>query len=311
MSSFFLGTDIAYYLVGFMETLALSKSLRKRIVLESTLLLVAACNQTPKQASLSFDSEKVPSVSQSAPSQEKNSSFSESLFSKEAPKSKTAKAIINKTESIPEIFASAQGYWTSTCRGFPSKGTTLRSENDVLLIEETTATLFNFSFQNTKNCEFLDENGKLIPERIKNIDKLQFNIETLAGDSERNQALAQDLIGENIPSPTNVLLMDAVLLPLGSGKKGKILFELYEEVKSNDSDKLMQKRAGFRLKIDEWTTILPKRMGEEQQDHIKDELLDFAKENKLIERQTPYTNKVALELSNPHMIGYIKNNLKN
>ncbi len=293
-----------------METLALSKSLRKRIVLESTLLLVAACNQTQKQASLSFDSEKVPSISQSAPTQEKNSSFLESLFSKEAPKSKVAKAIINKTESIPEIFANAQGYWTSTCRGFPSKGTTLRSENDVLLIEETSATLFNFSFQNTKNCEFLDESGKLIPERIKNIEKLQFNIETQAGDSERNQALAQDLIGENISSPTNVLLMDAVLLPLGSGKKGKILFELFEETNSNNAQ-LMQKRAAFRLKIDEWTNILPKRMGEEQQDHIKDELLDFAKESKLVERQIPYTNKVGLELSNPHVIGYIKNNFKN
>jgi hypothetical protein len=293
-----------------METLALSKSLRKRILLESTLLLVAACNQTQKQATLSFDSENVPSINQSAPTPEKNSSILETLFPKEAPKSKVAKALINKTESIPEIFANAQGYWTSTCRGFPSKGSTLRSENDVLLIEETRATLFNFSFQNTKNCEFLDESGNLIPERIKSIEKLQFNIETQAGDSERNQALAQDLIGENIPSPTNVLLMDAVLLPMGTGKKGKILFELFEEVNLNNAS-LMQKRAAFRLKIDEWTNILPKRMGEEQQDHIKDELLDFAKENKLIERQIPYTNKVGLELSNPHVIEYIKNNLKN
>ena len=105
--------------------------------------------------------------------------------------------------------------------------------------------------------------------------------------------------------------MDAVLLPLGSGKKGKILFELFEEAHSSNSEKLMHKRAAFRLKIDEWTNILPKRMGEEQQDHIKDELLDFAKENKLIERQIPYTNKVGLELSNPHVIGYIKNNFKN
>ena len=293
-----------------METLALSKSLRKRILLESTLLFVAACNQTQKQATLSFDSENVPSINQSAPAPEKNSSILETLFPKEAPKSKVAKALINKTESIPEIFANAQGYWTSTCRGFPSKGSTLRSENDVLLIEETRATLFNFSFQNTKNCEFLDESGNLIPERIKSIEKLQFNIETQAGDSERNQALAQDLIGENIPSPTNVLLMDAVLVPMGTGKKGKILFELFEEVNLNNAS-LMQKRAAFRLKIDEWTNILPKRMGEEQQDHIKDELLDFAKENKLIERQIPYTNKVGLELSNPHVIEYIKNNLKN
>ena len=293
-----------------METLALSKSLRKRILLESTLLFVAACNQTQKQATLSFDSENVPSINQSAPAPEKNSSILETLFPKEAPKSKVAKALINKTESIPEIFANAQGYWTSTCRGFPSKGSTLRSENDVLLIEETRATLFNFSFQNTKNCEFLDESGNLIPERIKSIEKLQFNIETQAGDSERNQALAQDLIGENIPSPTNVLLMDAVLVPMGTGKKGKILFELFEEVNLNKAS-LMQKRAAFRLKIDEWTNILPKRMGEEQQDHIKDELLDFAKENKLIERQIPYTNKVGLELSNPHVIEYIKNNLKN
>lgn len=307
----FLRNRYCLYLVGFMETLALSKSLRKRIVLESTLLLVAACNQNPKQVLSSVDSEKVLSVSQSAPTQEKNSSFFESLLSKEAPKSKIAKAIINKTESIPEIFANAQGYWTSTCRGFPSKGTTLRSENDVLLIEETSATLFNFSFQNTKNCEFLDDSGKLIPERIKNIEKLQFNIETQSGDSERNQALAQDLFGENIPSPTNVLLIDAVLLPLGSGKKGKILFELFEEAHSSNTDKLIHIRAAYRLKIDEWSNILPKRMGEEQQDHVKDELLDFAKENKLIERQTPYTNKVGLELSNPHLIEYIKNNLKN
>jgi hypothetical protein len=294
-----------------METLALSKSLRKRILLESTLLLVAACNQTQKQTSLSFDSEKIPSINQSAPLPEKNSSLFESLFSKEPPKSKVAKALINKTDSIPEIFANAQGYWTSTCRGFPSKGATLRSENDVFLIEETKATLFSFSFQNTKNCEFLDENGKVIPERIKSVEKLQFNIETQAGDSERNQALAQDLIGENIASPTNVLLLDAVLLPLGTGKKGKILFELFEEPSSNNIHQLMLKRAAFRLKIDEWTNILPKRMGEEQQDHIKDELLDYAKENTLIERQIPYTNKVALESSNSHLIGYIKNNLKN
>lgn len=74
-----------------METLALSKSLRKRILLESTLLLVAACNQTQKQTSLSFDSEKVPSINQSAPLPEKNSSIFESLFSKEPPKSKLRK----------------------------------------------------------------------------------------------------------------------------------------------------------------------------------------------------------------------------
>jgi hypothetical protein len=292
-----------------METLALSKSLRKRILLESTLLFVAACNQTHKHPAFSYDSENVPSINQSAPAQESNSLF-ENSFSKEAPKSKVAKALINKTESIPEIFANAQGYWTSTCRGFPSKGSTLRSENDVILIEETKATLFNFSFQNTKNCEFLDENGKLIPDRIKSFEKIQFNIETQAGDSERNQALAQDLIGENIPSPTNVLLMDAVLLPMGTGKKGKLLFELFEETNSNNSQ-FMQKRAAFRLKIEEWLNILPKRMGEEQQEQNKDELYDFAKENKLIERQIPYTNKVGLETSSRHVVEFIKNNLKN
>lgn len=293
-----------------MESLALSKSLRKRILLESTLLLVAACNQTQKQASLSFESDNIPSINQSDKTQEKNSFLLDSLFSKEAPKSKVAKALINKTESIPEIFANAQGYWTSTCRGNPSKGNILRSENDVLLIEESKATLINFSFQNTKNCEFLDEKGNLISERIKNIEKLIFSIETTAGDSERNQALAQDLIGENIPSPTNVLLMDAVLLPLGSGKKGKILFELFDEANANNNQ-FMQKRAAFRLKIDEWMNILPKRMGEEQQEQNKDELHDFAKENKLIERQIPYTNKVGLELSNTHLIEYIKKNFKN
>jgi hypothetical protein len=294
-----------------METLALSKSLRKRILLESTLLLVAACNQTQKQASLPFDSDNIPSINQSDKTQEKNSFLLDTLFSKEAPKSKVAKSMLNKSESIPEIFANAQGYWTSTCRGFPTKGNTLRSENDVFFLEDTKLTLFSFSFQNTKNCEFIDEKGNVIKERIKNVEKLQFNIDNQAGDSEYNQALAQDLIGDNTTTPSNVLLMDAVLLPFGSGKKGKILFEIFEENNTQKSQNNSQKRASLRLKIEEWTNILPKRMGEEQQDHIKDELLDFAKENKLSDRIIPYTNKIALESSNSDVIEYIKKNLKN
>jgi hypothetical protein len=181
----------------------------------------------------------------------------------------------------------------------------------VFFLEDTKLTLFSFSFQNTKNCEFIDEKGNVIKERIKNVEKLQFNIDNQAGDSEYNQALAQDLIGDNTTTPSNVLLMDAVLLPFGSGKKGKILFEIFEENNTQKSQNNSQKRASLRLKIEEWTNILPKRMGEEQQDHIKDELLDFAKENKLSDRIIPYTNKIALESSNSDVIEYIKKNLKN
>jgi hypothetical protein len=237
------------------------------------LSLLVACSQN--SAGKSLDSTSItggePSTSPTTPSSDGQIN---------APSEETPAGNETRNNVQPaDILKSISGTWSSTCRDSDAKHTNT-SEKDVIMItldpKGNSISLYTLYYSGSRSCE---------KRHFKSLDEHTFALgEARDGHTERNSALALDLIDQkiNLEKPQNVLLVFAN--PRDSSKKGRILFEIFDN-----------QRTGIRLQIDEWRSFLPERL--KDQDAVILQLESIVNAGEVKDRNTRYTKSQAFSRS--------------